>query len=187
MPTNRQRITTALCSVNCASKALPSRPTICGSRLSCCNIRLCCAPATPILTSFLSSRACKVAFWNVSLSFSHPTPLPPRFLKISRINNLPTTTSEIPRKIFITKILQVKILKAWDLRADFDRERPYRYCCVYCRCRDNDGMNAGLCARSDVTRGLWVSLRFLLRRKNWGVSRSFPDCPPELGPVRCSG
>jgi hypothetical protein len=52
----------------------------------------------------------------MSLSFGYPYPPPPRSCKISRINDLPFLTVKIPRKIFITNNLQVKILKAWDLR-----------------------------------------------------------------------
>src|SRR5438128_570469 len=70
-------------------------------------------------------------------------PLPLDFIKISRISNLPTSTREIPRKIFITNILQVKILKAWDLRAD---SGPRASLPIFVRlflCRDNDGTNRG--------------------------------------------
>src|ERR1700691_3051331 len=55
---NRPLTTTALFTGNCGSKALPSRPTICGSRPSSCNIRLFCVPAMYILTHCPSSRAC---------------------------------------------------------------------------------------------------------------------------------
>ncbi len=48
-------------------------------------------------------------------SFWLPHPLPLASDKISGINNLAATIGKIPRKIFITKTLQVKILKARDL------------------------------------------------------------------------
>jgi hypothetical protein len=50
------------------------------------------------------------------VTFQQGTPPPPLdFSKISGISILPTSTGEIPRKILITNILTVKILKAMGL------------------------------------------------------------------------
>jgi len=59
MPTSRRRIITPPFTDNCVSKAPPSRPTICGSQPSSCNIRCSCLPVKRTLTSFLSSPACR--------------------------------------------------------------------------------------------------------------------------------
>src|SRR5580658_3983716 len=59
MPMTRPRTITAPFTGNCASRELPSRPTICGSRPSSYSIRLCCVPAMRILTRCLSSHACR--------------------------------------------------------------------------------------------------------------------------------
>jgi hypothetical protein len=52
------------------------------------------------------------------------------------------------------------------LTADFWPGALYRNCCVCCLCRDNDGTNRGLCARSDVTRGAVEISRRCLRGEN---------------------
>jgi hypothetical protein len=53
---------------NCASKALLSPPTICGSPPSSCSIRSSSAPATHISTLFLNSRACRESVGRVAHS-----------------------------------------------------------------------------------------------------------------------
>jgi hypothetical protein len=54
-----------------------------------------------------------------------------------------------------------------------DRERPCRYCRMHCLCWDNDGMKLGLCARSDVTRGLWKSLGDASGEDRWRNAKLF--------------
>jgi hypothetical protein len=97
----------------------------------------------------------------VSLSFSYPTPPPPSIFRIIMLaRNSPQNRHN--------KGLRGQNPDSTGLTGQFLAGSVLvENCWVYCLCRDNDGTNRGLCARSDVTRRLWISLgdRFGRRSK----------------------
>jgi hypothetical protein len=66
---NRRRIITAPFTGNCGSKALRSRPPICGSRPSFCSIRSFSVPVTRILTCCRNSHASRGSKSSLCQSF----------------------------------------------------------------------------------------------------------------------
>jgi hypothetical protein len=87
-PMNRPLTITARFIGNCGSKALPSPPTICGSWLSSCSIRLYYAPAICILMRCPSCRAGRESIRTAAVE-SGATPTGERLKEVVRVPMLP--------------------------------------------------------------------------------------------------